>query len=406
MLQLYLNRWAYYDIAQLRIQLNQQECAVPFVDKLRELIGVNLQQAAALLIDYRACRLSHEAKQIRALSYIKSITLLRNFIQYLQVLDLRIFRSFKSHLQTLRRHNTHCSPETITKDAVSSIFQSIAPINVHNSFEEAELEMRYLKALQTHQRQSMHYSSTLELDLLTKMRNILKELISHAEIPLLQTLTIHSIQHVLEENTKETFVDLVCVCAALLRFAQRSTYIRIRIQEGAQKAQQFDPSYNGIISLAIQRQHTLRLIQGQGSQDLVNQQVDQYSALAMGPGQQILQLVIFTPTQIVQQFYSGQLIPKQQMQQSFQGFGMYPGIQQFQDFNIKAFSDRPNLLQAIAYNYTDSRASLKAYLSSCRIFQPFDCNKLNILIYSPHQHQAQQAINPFQLAYKARTLSN
>ncbi|KAA6310750.1 MAG: hypothetical protein EZS28_056255, partial [Streblomastix strix] len=52
----------------------------------------------------------------------------------------------------------------------------------------------------------------------------------------------------------------------------------------------------------------------------------------MGPGQQIPQLVTFTLTQIIQQFYSGQLIPRPQIQQPFQGFGMYPGMQQFQDF--------------------------------------------------------------------------
>ncbi|KAA6388976.1 MAG: hypothetical protein EZS28_015495, partial [Streblomastix strix] len=145
-------------------------------------------------------------------------------------------------------------------------------------------------------------------------------------------LTILSIQHVLEGNTKETLIDLVGMSAALLRFAERSTYIRIHMKEGAQGAQQFDPGYNGVMSHAIQPLHALSLIQGQGSQDLVNPQAGQYSATAMGPGQQIPQLVTFTPTQIIQQFYSGQLIPRPQIQQPFQGFGMYPGIQQFQGF--------------------------------------------------------------------------
>ncbi|KAA6372954.1 MAG: hypothetical protein EZS28_031518, partial [Streblomastix strix] len=151
------------------------------------------------------------------------------------------------------------------------------------------------------------------------------------QILMLYKLTILSIQHVLEGNTKETLIDLVGMCAALLRFAERSTYIRIQMKEGAQGAQQFDPGYNGVMSHAIQPLHALRLIQGQGSQDLVNPQAGQYSATAMGPGQQIPQLVTFTPTQIVQQFYSGQLIPRPQVQ-PFQGFGMYPGIQQFQGF--------------------------------------------------------------------------
>ncbi|KAA6364409.1 MAG: hypothetical protein EZS28_040063, partial [Streblomastix strix] len=122
------------------------------------------------------------------------------------------------------------------------------------------------------------------------------------------------------------------MCAALLRFAERSTYIRIQMKERAQEAQQFDQGQNGVMSHAIQPLLALRLMQRLGSRDLVNPQAGQYSATAMGPGQQIPQLVTFTPTQIVQQFYSGQLIPRPQVQQPFQGFGMYAGIQQFQGF--------------------------------------------------------------------------
>ncbi|KAA6310689.1 MAG: hypothetical protein EZS28_056266, partial [Streblomastix strix] len=146
---------------------------------------------------------------------------------------------------------------------------------------------------------------------------------------MLYKIAILSIQQVLEGNTKKTLVDLVGTCAALLRFAERSTFFRIHMKEGAQRAQQFDPGYNGVISHAIQPLRVLRLIQGQESQDLFNPQEGQYSATAMGPGQQIPQLVTFTPSQIVQQFYSGYLIPKPQIQQPFQGFGMYPGTQQF-----------------------------------------------------------------------------
>ncbi|KAA6363924.1 MAG: hypothetical protein EZS28_040549, partial [Streblomastix strix] len=161
------------------------------------------------------------------------------------------------------------------------------------------------------------------------------------QILMLYKLTILSIQHVLELNTKETLIDLVGMCTALLRFAERSTYIRIQMKEGAQGAQQFDPGYNGVMSHAIQPLHALGLIQGQGSQDLVNPQAGQYFATAMGPGQQIPQLVTFTPTQIILQIYSGQLIPRPQVQQSFHGFGMYPGIQQFQGF------PQPGLIQQI-----------------------------------------------------------
>ncbi|KAA6400291.1 MAG: hypothetical protein EZS28_004178 [Streblomastix strix] len=130
---------------------------------------------------------------------------------------------------------------------------------------------------------------------------------------MLYKLTILSIQHVPEGNTKETLIDLVGMCAALLHVAQR------------------------VIQQAIQPLHTLRLIQGQGTRNLVNPQAGQYSATAMGPEQQIPQLVMFTPTQIIQQFYSGQLIPRLQTQQPFQRFGMYLGIQQFQSFPQPGF---------------------------------------------------------------------
>ncbi|KAA6386486.1 MAG: hypothetical protein EZS28_017986 [Streblomastix strix] len=149
---------------------------------------------------------------------------------------------------------------------------------------------------------------------------------------MLHKLTIFSIQYMMEEDTKKTLIDLVGICDALPRFAKRSTYIWLQINQFVYEAQQFDPGQDGVISYAIQPLHALRLIQGQGSQDLVNPQAGQYSATAMGPGQQIPQLVTFIPTQIVQQFYSGQLIPRSQVQQPFQGFGMYSGIQQFQGF--------------------------------------------------------------------------
>ncbi|KAA6399032.1 MAG: hypothetical protein EZS28_005449 [Streblomastix strix] len=157
------------------------------------------------------------------------------------------------------------------------------------------------------------------------------------QILMLYKLTILLIQHVLEWNTKMTLIDLVSMCAALLRFAERSAYILIRMKEGAQGAQQFDPDQDKVMSHAIHPFLALRLIQGQGSQDLVNPQAGQYSATMVGLGQQIPPLVTFTPTQIVQQFYSGQLIPKPQIQQPFQGFGMYPGIQQFQGFPKPSF---------------------------------------------------------------------
>ncbi|KAA6384032.1 MAG: hypothetical protein EZS28_020441 [Streblomastix strix] len=133
------------------------------------------------------------------------------------------------------------------------------------------------------------------------------------------------------------------------------------MKEGAYWAQQFDPSFNGVIQHAIQPQHVSRLIQGQVSQDLVNPKAGQYSATAMGPGQQIPQLGTFTLTQIIQQFYSGQLIPRPLIQQPFQ---------------------EPLLV--------DPTYFWLQYL---------------IILISKHYHQVQQAIQHFNQVFKARTLN-
>ncbi|KAA6377848.1 MAG: hypothetical protein EZS28_026625 [Streblomastix strix] len=113
-----------------------------FVNKLREFIDLNLQLAAALLIDNCTCHLSPEAKQTCSLNNIKLITLPLNSTQYLQVHDLGIFEIFKSHLQILRRQNIYDSPETISKVGISALHQSLASINFHNSFEEAGFERK------------------------------------------------------------------------------------------------------------------------------------------------------------------------------------------------------------------------------------------------------------------------
>ncbi|KAA6402575.1 MAG: hypothetical protein EZS28_001905 [Streblomastix strix] len=160
------------------------------------------------------------------------------------------------------------------------------------------------------------------------------------QILMLYKLTILLIQYVLEGNTKKILIDLVGMCAALLRFAERSTYIRIQNKEGAQGTQQFDPGNNGVMSHAIQPLHALRQMQVQGSQDLINPQAGQYYVIAMGSGQQIPQLVTFTLTYIIQQFYSRQLIPRPQIQYPFQGFGMYTGIQQYQGFSQKGLQQQ------------------------------------------------------------------
>ncbi|KAA6387172.1 MAG: hypothetical protein EZS28_017302 [Streblomastix strix] len=152
------------------------------------------------------------------------------------------------------------------------------------------------------------------------------------QILMLYKLTILSIQHVLETNTKKTLIDLMDMCAALLRFAEWSTYIRIQMKGGAQGPQQLDPGNNGVMSHAIQQLHALRLIQGQRIQDMVSPQTGHYSATAMGYGQTIPQLV----TPMVRQAFQGfdmQLsiidsLP--QFMQSSQTFG----VQQTQQSNL------------------------------------------------------------------------
>ncbi|KAA6387834.1 MAG: hypothetical protein EZS28_016640 [Streblomastix strix] len=227
------------------------------------------------------------------------------------------------------------------------------------------------------------------------------------QILMLYKLTIFLIQHVQEWNTKETLTDLVGICAALLRIAERTTYIRIQKMEGAQGAQQFDPGYNGVMSHAIQPLHALRLIQGQGSQDLVNPQAGQYSATAMEPGQQIPQLVTFTPTQIVQQFYSGQLIPKPQIQQPFHGFGMYSGIQQFQSFSQQGLFQQaqPSSGYSIQlYRQPSIKEDLPQFIQSSPIFRLQQFQQSNLLTppapgstYHPTFQSSFQSQNPEQL---------
>ncbi|KAA6386425.1 MAG: hypothetical protein EZS28_018048 [Streblomastix strix] len=112
-------------------------CAVPYFDKQRKVLRLNLSQAAALIVDNCSSHLSQYSRQICAMNNIKLLTMPPNSIQYLQVFDLGIFSSYKSHLQTLRRHNTHYKLETITRIALSALHQALAPINIQNSFKEA-----------------------------------------------------------------------------------------------------------------------------------------------------------------------------------------------------------------------------------------------------------------------------
>ncbi|KAA6375954.1 MAG: hypothetical protein EZS28_028520 [Streblomastix strix] len=85
---------------------------------------------------------------------------------------------------------------------------------------------------------------------------------------------------------------------------------------------------------------------------------------------------------------------------------MYIGIQQLQGFPQPAFSNRLNLHQDTEYNYIDNRASMKTLLSSCRILQRREINKLYNRIYQLLQHQAQWAIQPFNLAFQQSQFNN
>ncbi|KAA6392883.1 MAG: hypothetical protein EZS28_011586 [Streblomastix strix] len=182
---------------------------------------------------------------------------------------------------------------------------------------------------------------------------------------------------------KETLIDLVGMRTVLLRFAERSTYIRIQMKEGAQGAQQFDPGYNGVMSHAIQPLHALRLIQRQGSQDLVNLHAGQYSGIAVGKRQHIPQPVTFTPTQIVQQFQTGQLIPRPQVQQPFLRFGMYPGIQQFQGFPQPSLFQQAQLSSSYSiqlYRWPSITKSLPQFMQSSPTFRLQQTQQSNLLI--------------------------
>ncbi|KAA6366181.1 MAG: hypothetical protein EZS28_038292 [Streblomastix strix] len=87
--------------------------------------------------------------------------------------------------------------------------------------------------------------------------------IAQSQIRDYNALTLHSqevtrhAEHILERNTKWTFIDLVGICTALLRFAERSIYMLIQKKEGDQGAQQFDLGYNGVMAHAIQPLHAL-----------------------------------------------------------------------------------------------------------------------------------------------------
>ncbi|KAA6397488.1 MAG: hypothetical protein EZS28_006986 [Streblomastix strix] len=109
---------------------------VPFIDKQCEKLGLDIRTPAVLQIDNCRSHLTADALQICALNNIKMIMLPPNSTQFLQPLDLEIFRSFKLHLQTLRRHNTHDTTEIVINIAVSALQKALAPVNIINSFAE------------------------------------------------------------------------------------------------------------------------------------------------------------------------------------------------------------------------------------------------------------------------------
>ncbi|KAA6395621.1 MAG: hypothetical protein EZS28_008845 [Streblomastix strix] len=66
-----------------------------------------------------------------------------NATHYLQMCDLGIFGAYKHHLQTLRRNNTHDTPEQVGVLAVSALQQAMAPINLFNSFRKSGLQQKW-----------------------------------------------------------------------------------------------------------------------------------------------------------------------------------------------------------------------------------------------------------------------
>ncbi|KAA6378349.1 MAG: hypothetical protein EZS28_026126 [Streblomastix strix] len=112
-------------------------CAVPFYVQMRQKIGATLATLGAQQVDNSTSHLSENPRLICALSNIKLITLPLNTTQYLQSFDLGIFSSFKSHLQSLRRHNTNDTKEQIIHVAIPGRYQALAPVNILYSFEQA-----------------------------------------------------------------------------------------------------------------------------------------------------------------------------------------------------------------------------------------------------------------------------
>ncbi|KAA6387597.1 MAG: hypothetical protein EZS28_016877 [Streblomastix strix] len=110
------------------------KCVVPYVDMLRNKLGLDINSPAALLVDNCSSHLSNYTKLICALNNIKLITLPPNSTQYLQMLDLGVFGAYKQHLQTLRRHQTHDTPYRILFLALSALRQAMTPVTIFNSF--------------------------------------------------------------------------------------------------------------------------------------------------------------------------------------------------------------------------------------------------------------------------------
>ncbi|KAA6402785.1 MAG: hypothetical protein EZS28_001695 [Streblomastix strix] len=132
----------------------------------------------------------------------------------------------------------------------------------------------------------------------------------------LYKLAIRLIQHQLKGSTKDLLIDQIGMCAAKLLFAERSTYIRIQMKEGAQGAQQFDPSYYGIRKSGLSQSTSRPIFRNCDGTTTADSAADD----------------VYFDSKLFNHFFSRQLIPRPQIQQLFQGFGMYLGMYQFQGF--------------------------------------------------------------------------
>ncbi|KAA6397937.1 MAG: hypothetical protein EZS28_006533 [Streblomastix strix] len=120
-----------------------EKVVVPYVEKMRKRLKLSNETRALLQVDNCPSHTSEQAKLILAANNLIYFTLPPNSTHYLQMCDLGIFGAYKHHLQTLRRNNTHDTPERVAFLAISALRQAMVPVNIFNSFKRAGYSQRW-----------------------------------------------------------------------------------------------------------------------------------------------------------------------------------------------------------------------------------------------------------------------